>query len=300
MSRNRYALIAIAAAAAMAVSACTGTAPAEPKPWPNVGTGGAVAAPTSATVKSPVWVTAPWTGKVNKNEKDDQYGSVPVPGIVIAQQRGSASPGRCTIGPAVYSADHGPGFVTAGHCDKLPGSPLLLYPTPSTSFDSAQQIPGRYLETEARDTADMGSGLVSDSTMVPVSAIDPTATKIADRYAVAGVLTATAVEQLLPGTPVCFDGSSSGVVCGDLLNSNEDGRIRFDVSSLEGDSGAPVFLLDQRHRAVLIGIHKGGNGITASATYLDPALMRLGASVLLAPSVEPMDGPGLSPRIRLS
>lgn len=298
MSTNRYAFVTAAAITAVALSACSATSPAEPKPWPNVGTGGAVAAPTSATVK-PVWVTAPWTGKVNENQAGDQYGATPVPGITIAQKQGEASPYRCTIGPAVRTADATRAFLTAGHCDKTPNSALFTYPSPDISGADAQQLPGLYTRTEARQTPDIGTGLVSDSTLVPVTAVDSTATKIADRYPIAGVLTTAAVKQLPVGTPVCFDGARSGVQCGQLTAANDAGVVRFDADGRIGDSGGPVFLLDQQNRAVLIGIVKGGleDGSDTSASYLEPALMRLGAAVALDPTAEPFTGNDFSVRI---
>lgn len=296
VSTNRYALTTAAAAAAVALSACSGTGAA--KPWPNVGTGGAVAAPTSATVK-PTWVTAPWTGKVNANQAGDQYGATPVPGITIAQKQGEASPYRCTIGPAVRTGDAGNAFITAGHCDKTPNSPLFVYPSPDISGADAQELSGRYTRSEAQQTPDIGTGLVSDSALVPVSTVASGATKIANRYAIAGVLTAAAVKQLPSGTPVCFDGARSGVQCGALTNANDAGVVRFDADGREGDSGGPVFLLDQQNRSVLIGIVKGGleDGSDTSATYLEPALMRLGAAVALDPAVEPFTGNDFSGRI---
>ncbi|OHU33358.1 hypothetical protein BKG79_22410 [Mycobacteroides chelonae] len=292
MSR-KYALVTAAVITAVALSACS---PTEPKPWPTAEA--AVAAPTSATVR-PVWVTAPWTGKVNANKAGDQYGATPVPGITIAQKQGEASPYRCTIGPAVRSADHGPAFLTAGHCDKTSNSPLFVYPSPDISGADALQLPGVYTRSDAHDTPDIGTGLVSDSALVPVTSVARPATKIADKYAIAGVLTTAAVKQLPAGTPVCFDGARSGVQCGQLTAANDAGVVRFDADGRIGDSGGPVFLLDQQNRAVLIGIVKGGleDGSDTSASYLEPALMRLGAAVELDPTVEPFTGNDFSDRI---
>lgn len=300
MNSRKYALVTAAAAAAVALSACAGTAPAEPMPWPNVGTGGAVAAPTSATVK-PTWVTAPWTGKVNANNnaKGIQFGGTPVPGVVIAQQVADSRK-SCTIGVAVQAADIGNAFVTAGHCDRAPGGALFLYPEADTTDAVAKQLPATFVKTDTHAVADIGTGLVSDSTLLPVSTVDRAATKIAGRYPIAGVLTTAAVKQLLADTPVCLDGAVSGLVCGRLVDADDDGLVRFDVGSRDGDSGGPVFLLDQQHRAVLIGIHKRGDGTTAAATYLEPALMRLGAGAMLDPSVQPMEGPDFSPRVTSS
>lgn len=300
MSSRKYAFATAAALAAVALSACSGTGGAEPKPWPSVGTGGVVAAPTSVTVK-PVWVSAPWTGKVNANNnpKGIQFGGTPVPGIVVAQQVAETRK-SCTIGVAVQAVDIGSAFVTAGHCDRAPGGALFLYPEADTTDADAKQLPSTFKKTDTHAVPDIGTGLVSDSTLLPVPAVDPAATKIANRYPIAGVLTAGAVKRLPTNTPVCLDGAMSGVVCGALTDANDEGLIRFDVASRDGDSGGPVFLLDQQNRAVLIGIHKRGDGTTAAASYLEPALMRLGAGVVLDPSVQPMDGSDFSPRVSAS
>ncbi len=297
VSTNRFALITAAAIAAVALSACSGTG--EAKPWPNVGTGGAVAAPTSATVK-PTWVTAPWTGKVNANNaaKGYQFGGTPAPGVVVAQQVADTRK-SCTIGVAVHAVDIGDAFVTAGHCDRTPGGALFLYPEADTTDADAKQLPTTFVKTDTHAVPDVGTGLVSDSTLLPVPSIDRAATKIAGKYGIAGVLATAAVKLLPTDTPVCFDGAVSGVVCGQLVDADDDGLVRFDADGHEGDSGGPVFLLDQQHRAVLIGLVKGGSrdGSNTTATYLEPALMRLGSGVLLDPSVTPMDGPDFSPRV---
>ncbi|WP_157896136.1 hypothetical protein [Mycobacteroides chelonae] len=298
MSRYHIALTTAAAAAAVALSACSAT---EAKPWPTaVVTGGAVAAPTSATV-APIWVTAPWTGKVNANNnpKGIQFGGTPVPGIVVAQQVAEARK-SCTIGVAVQAAEVGNAFVTAGHCDRAPGGALFLYPEADSTDADAKQLPTTFVKTDTHAVPDVGTGLVSDSTLLPVSTVDRAATKIAGRYPIAGVLTTAVVKQLPTDTPVCLDGAVSGLVCGQLVDADDGGLVRFDVGSRDGDSGGPVFLLDQQHRAVLIGIHKRGDGTTAAATYLEPALTRLGAGVMLDPSVQPMDGPDFSPRVTSS
>lgn len=295
VSTKRFTLIAATAAAVAALSACTGTT-AEPPPWPSAG--GVAAAPTSTTVK-PVWVTAPWTGKVNANNnaKGIQFGGTPVPGIVIAQQVAEARK-SCTIGVAVQAADIGNAFVTAGHCDRAPGGALFLYPEADTTDAGAKRLPASFVKTDTHVVPDVATGLVGDSTLLPVPAVDRAATKIADRYPIAGVLTTTAVRQLPPHTPVCFDGALSGVTCGALIDADDEGLLRFDADGREGDSGGPVFLLDSQDRATLIGLVKGGDadGSDTTATYLEPALARLDAVVVLDPSVRPMDGPDFSNR----
>lgn len=242
----------------------------------------------TAPAAAPVWVTPSWTGKVNENNAPthDQFGGVPTPGIVIAQQNGSSSPYRCTLGVAVRAAAGGSGFLTAGHCDEHPGNALQLYPTADVSGDDAKVLPKPYVPVD--ETAGV------DAALVPLDELTPAATLIAGRYRVAGVLTAAGVQQLVPlGTTVCVDGAVTGLHCGPRI-TDRDGRVAFAVATREGDSGAPVFAVDAQNRAALIGIVKGGDGGSFTATYLDTALLATGTAAQLDPTVIAFDGPGFS------
>ncbi|WP_052537978.1 trypsin-like peptidase domain-containing protein [Mycobacteroides abscessus] len=286
MSTKRYALIAATAAAAVAVSACSPTAPAEPKPWPNAGAGGAVAAPTSATVKTPefVWKNVDGQGHVefDTGKPATQYGSAE-PGVALLRGFDTGNIQACSIGPAVKS-----GFLTAGHC--------------STRGDSqAPRVAGvtQYAETSADGDKDLlGASTPVDGLDVAVietSNVSPDATRIADTWPVAGVLTAPGVQQLVPvGSSVCFSGAVSGVRCGERV-ADEGGQLVYSAPSEHGDSGAPVFVVNEDGRAALIGILNAGDDTGAdrksTAVYLETALMASGTAVKLDPGTVPFDAP---------
>ncbi|WP_078315401.1 hypothetical protein [Mycobacterium sp. D16Q16] len=287
MSRYHIALTTAAAAAAAALlSACS---PTEPKPWPSAGQ--AAAAPTSATVlpagspEKPAFTWQDVTGQGVEARRDSnpltlaQYGAVPVPGIQV-QHAENGEMHLCTIGPAVVPAmsQQVRGFLTAGHCAPAPGGvQQWLQHTPDG--DPTPLAPAT------------GSG---DTVAVWTAAVPTTATLIADTWPVAGVLTVAGVQQLVPeGAMVCVNGARTGVKCGPR-GTDEDGMITYDVATLQGDSGAPVFVVDQQNRAVLVGIHQDGNGFRGFASYLDPALRSV--RVQIAAGVAPLRGEGFSAR----
>jgi hypothetical protein len=111
-------------------------------------------------------------------------------------------------------------------------------------------------------------------------------TRIAGLYPVAGVLTKQAVKSLPADTPVCINGTRTGVHCGGLLSAGDaDVRWAWDATDDNGgDSGAAVFLVDAADNAVLIGVFHGNTADVASASYLDPALSSLGVEVVRDPS----------------
>ncbi|GAA4394391.1 chymotrypsin family serine protease [Tsukamurella soli] len=279
--------LTLIAALVTATAACTGPATGTAPTAVQAGAG------AGAGVSAPEWVTPSWTGRLNTNKGGDQYGATPLPGVVVAQQQGTASPYRCTFGVAV-SGPAGPAWITAGHCDETPGAPLFVYPTTSISGSDAVQLPDTYESAEAEESPDPATGLVSDSALLPVRTLAPAATMIAGHFPVEGVLTESAVKALPVGTTVCFDGAHSGVTCGPLTST--DGLIHFNVTGAPGDSGAPVFAVDAQDRAALIGLLKGGDTEvgTAYATMLDPALSRLHAHVKLDPSATHLTGTSFS------
>lgn len=286
MSRNRLALIAATAAAAVALSACTATSSGEPKPWPNVGTGGAVASETSAMVKTPTytWKNVDGQGHVefDTGKPATQYGSAE-PGVSLLRGFDTGSIQACSIGPAVKS-----GFLTAGHC--------------STRGDSqAPRVAGvtQYAETSADGDKDLlGASTPVDGldiAVIETSNVSPDATRIADTWPVAGVLTAAGVQKLVPvGGFVCFNGAVSGVRCGTRV-ADEGEQLVYSAPSEHGDSGAPVFVVNEGGRAALIGILNAGDDTGAdrksTAVYLETALMATGTAVKLDPHAVPFDAP---------
>ncbi|MBF9519528.1 hypothetical protein [Mycobacteroides chelonae] len=280
MSSRKYALVTAAAAAAVALSACSGTSSGEPKPWPTaVGTGGVVAAPTSATVRPTTFSWKDVTGQGVEAPRDSnprtfaQYGSVPVPGIQVQHAEGNEMH-LCTIGPAVVPdmAQQERGFLTAGHCAPAGGVQQWLQHTPDG--DPVPLAPA----TGAVNAGPVDVAAIWTSTQ-PRAAVA--------QWPVAGVLTQQAIRDLPLGTPICVDGSRTGVVCGGLTSVNSGGLLRFDAPGKKGDSGGPVFVVDEKNRATLIGIIKGGaeDGSDTTATYLDPALRALKAKALVDPAM---------------
>ncbi|ORA27390.1 hypothetical protein BST13_30500 [Mycobacterium aquaticum] len=255
-------------------------------------------------MEKPVWVTAPWTGKVNENKAGDQFGGTPVPGITIAQANGESSPSRCTLGAAVRTAEGAPAFITAGHCDERPGNQLWLYPSADISGVDTVHLPKPYTDvTDTDGKPDPDTGVVNDSALVPLSGLNPAATVIASRYRIAGMLTATAAKELAPKTPICFDGAVSGVRCG-VVTGDTGGVLGFSREPgapapfiSPGDSGAPVFVLDSQGRAALVGLlsERVGEGI-GWASYLDSALSKMNAAVFLDSKVAPFKGVDFSRR----
>lgn len=285
MSSKTFALTTATAAAAVVLSACSGTAPAEPKPWPNVGTGGAVASETSATVKTPEFVWKNVDGQGHEGERDAtqyraQFGLDPLPGVEIIHAKGSDAGDTvpCTLGPAVAA-----GYLTAGHCAQDYSADQYLMGSPTGD--------PRLLGTATPVVA----GPV-DAAVIETSRVSAGATQIGGSWPVAGVLTAAGVQQLVPlGSYVCFDGAVSGVRCGARL-ADAGEMIQFASGAKHGDSGSPVFLVNGDGRAALVGIVTTSDlSAITSATYLDAALMATGTAARLDPGTTPLDSaqPGL-------
>lgn len=281
MSSRNLALIAATAAAAVVLSACSPTAPAEPKPWPNVGTGGAVASETSATVKTPEFVWKNVDGQGHEGERDAtqyraQFGLDPLPGVEIIHAKGSEAGDTvpCTLGPAVTA-----GYLTAGHCAQDYSADQYLMGSPTGD--------PRLLGTATPVVA----GPV-DAAVIETSRVSAGATEIGGSWPVAGVLTAAGVQQLVPrGSYVCFDGAVSGVRCGARL-ADAGEMIQFASGAQHGDSGSPVFLVNGDGRAALVGIVTTSDLSTVTtATYLETALMATGTAVKLDPHTVPFDAP---------
>ncbi|AUN38644.1 hypothetical protein ASU32_00310 [Tsukamurella tyrosinosolvens] len=212
----------------------------------------ASASPTART-----WVTIP----------DNILANVPRRTSLI-QVRGATN-GNCTAGPAVAPAasPRTRGYVTAGHCDKAPGAPVSI-----TGGGS-----GTYTGTTTTDPYGVTTLWGAPST----------ATVAGGRYKVAGVLTEAAVKALPGDTPVCIDGKSSGLHCGTLLDADEDGIELDRTRTQPGDSGAPVFLLDEMSQtATLIGILDATSGEFAYVTYLDRALAQTRSKALVDPQAQ--------------
>lgn len=271
--KRRHALLVGLAAAGLAVSACSNGAASESRAWPT---------PSPVSADAPVWADV--TGQGVEAPRDStqyraQYGSTPAPGIEIVHAK-TQTPGDtvpCTLGPAVSS-----GYLTAGHCAKgfSPDQYLVGSPTGDLSLlGAAESVNGPV------DAA------VIKTSRTPV-------TRIAGTWPVAGVLTQAGVQKLVPvDSFVCFAGAVSGVRCGPRI-ADRNGLVAFSGVSVEGDSGAPVFVVDPAiKRAALVGILKGGNDTSSTATYLESALLATGNAARLDPDTEAFDGASYSQRI---
>ncbi|WP_017205597.1 hypothetical protein [Mycobacteroides abscessus] len=271
MSKTRLALVAAAAVAGVALSAC------------STNTAGEAVSDRGGPVK-PVWVdpTADGPVAVQLDDYQEQFNLVPVPGVKITHTTDAAGGDMCTIGPAVSPAalPEARGFLTAGHCNST------IDPSQVIFRDRHGSVRTRLAPaTGVVNELDPDTGKWVDAAALWTSTVDPTAVKIAGRWSVAGVLTVAGVKDLLPvGAPLCSTGANSGVKCGKVQDTSGD-RIRFDAKGGPGDSGGAVFTVDDQGRAHLVGIVKGGaeDGSDTTATYLDPALGRLGAHALVDP-----------------
>lgn len=248
---------------AVAVSACStavGGVPAAETP--SVTT---AAADTSA--ESPyvaVTVTPPQVGNDGV-----QYGRLPYPGIAIGQHQADGRTKDCSLGPQVRSGSR-TGFLTAGHCDRTPGGEVFVFADP----DAKQPVLVGVISDADVATAPSPD---RDVAILWTDSADPSATRIAGRYPVVGVMPTEQVRKLPAGTPICVDGAWSGVHCSDLISADE--KIRYEHGTEGGDSGGPVFVVDREGRATLIGIHRGH----------DPDMPTVGEATILAAALDHLD-----------
>lgn len=273
MCKRRFALTATAVLATVAMSACSTTGVAgEAAPAAD---SSIMQQATTVTPAEPQYIDVSGTVELPRDSFGSQYGGKPHPGIAIGQHQSDGSTKDCTLGPAVASA-RGRGFVTAGHCDQTPGGQVFVF----ADIDGAEPVSIGVI-TGAEDKP--SSQGYSDSAVIWTEAVDPAATKIAGRWPVTGVMTAAEIRRLPAGTPICIDGAWSGVVCSPLEAA--DDKIRYADIGDGGDSGAAVFVVDEKGGATLIGLLRGSDGDNPNigvATFLEPALQRLGATALTA------------------
>ncbi len=283
MSRRAAQIAAVAITAAAAIAGCSTTVSGEARP--SSAFKAATAEVTPDKDASP-WVMPSWQGRLNSDTHGSQYGPVAVPGVVVAQDQG------CTVGPIIVRGWQR-GFLTAGHCDERPGETVRLFADANGEQPiDLGPITGA-VDDDSSPTAviDFGAVWPRDPSVVGSSQINR-------HYAVAGVMTAEAVKTLNPGTPVCISGAVTGVKCGPLLAADDHGLARIALTRNPGDSGGAVFVVAAGDRAALIGLVRGGaeDRSNVIATYLEPALDRLGADVVLDRGAAPFTGADFSPR----
>lgn len=268
-SRNAAPLIA-ALATALAVSACSTSVEGQPVAAPTVQSSGVT--PT-AVVQPLRWVDVQAEApELDHDSVGARFGSAVYPGIGLTQVGPDKSTVDCSAGPAVTG-----GVVVAAHCDAAPGGRVQIYPN-------------------AKGSNPIPVGVISDRTLQQVApvrdfallrtAVAPGATKIAGRWAVAGVLNEESAATALPvGSPVCVNAAYTGIRCGAVLSTDDDGELHINVRTEIGDSGAAVFAVNaDTNAATLIGIVRGGDKSTSTATYLSAALDKLHVSALVDPT----------------
>lgn len=290
--KTRVVSTAVALAATAVLAACSP---------PVSGTPAAAAGATelkSATVPvrvpplapAPKYVDVSDTGELAWDRAEPYptaWAPVPTPGAAIFH----SVDGMCTLGPAIRSDDGlYDGWATAGHCNPLGGDRMQSL---NSSPEQAELPLAAMSDVEDGDPASDSGAIWTD---VAGSAL------VAGRP-VAGVLTASGVEELPPTTPVCFAGSVSGVECGRLMGIDGDGQAQFSVAPQHGDSGAPVFLATPAGSVVLLGILANrwddAGSPAGFANLLDQVLTRMNATAMVVPAaVRDVAGlPGFSTRV---
>lgn len=231
----------------------------------------ALSAPTAAAAP----VAGPWvsiagvygSGEVSNFTAADQ----PQPGVSI-MQTGDFAITTCTASWAVVSARLDVGYLTAGHCDKNQGAPIWMY----ANNAGTKKLSLSPLQNAERGVDGTGHG--HDSALFflpPTQQATGYGTDVAEGVKLRGVMSVSQARQLPAGTPVCMNGSRSGLTCGPLIAAR-DTDLEWGGGAVEGDSGAPVFVVDRRGDAMAIGMLQRGPTQTDNfATYLAPVLSRL-------------------------
>ncbi|WP_165824220.1 hypothetical protein [Tsukamurella pulmonis] len=206
-----------------------------------------------------------------------QFSGVPVPGAALLAWGASDEGSMCTLGVSVTVAGR-PAFVTAGHCETQPaGGAQQLVAEAKRGGRLVDLGPLGRVKDEKDDPS--AGGILEDAAVVHTPAGSPA--RIAGTWPIVGSMSIDETRALPIGTPICVDGAKSGVRCSALISAPGD-RIRFSAITVEGDSGAPVFVV-AAGAATVIGIHKGLDDLGAStATFIEPALARMGATLLTA------------------
>lgn len=288
---NRHAVAAtvtgIVTVTVAATAACSTPVPGTPIASEHgTVTGTSTVTTTAAPAQQSRWVFPTWTGKVNAEAiAGHQWSAIPIPGAATLHHSpdGGTKYQTCTIGPAISDAGGSPGFLTAGHCTK----------------QSEQFV----IDSQSGTIALYGSGspaltnLDAASVSAPVTAA---VTRIADRFPIAGVLTAKAAAALDPGTPICLDGAASGVTCGTVVsNPGSLAGLTTSAIGVPGDSGAAVFVIDAAGNAALVGLHNGGDASTSTVVLLEPVLDALNADVIIDRGTAPATGDDFSTRTQV-
>ncbi|WP_253861806.1 S1 family peptidase [Mycobacterium asiaticum] len=175
----------------------------------------------------------------------------------------------CTAGFLVRKASGQTGVLTAGHCNKTGEASKVIMNAGSVPYQTVGTFGPTISEGERGEAHDIGL-IWLDSEEVPhIPAIAATSTPVSG---VAG--------ELRIGQQLCKFGMKTGrTECGQITDVTES-KVVFLAASQCGDSGGPVYLLDD-DRAAAVGIHiRGGRpndphpGCSVPATFSVAELVR--------------------------
>ncbi|MFA5709948.1 hypothetical protein [Mycolicibacterium sp.] len=250
----------LSVAATALILCCTATPAAHAAPAPS---GPWVAIAGVYGTEEPVAITA---------------GDRPQPGVTIASQVDARTSRMCTISWPVVSANDDVGYLTAGHCQTRTGAPLWMF----TDKSSGSRMFLSPLQNRERGVDK--AGIVHDTAVFFLTSDQQErdyGIAVAPRVRVRGVLSTSEVRALPRGTPMCMNGARSGVTCGPLLRAGSS-EVQWGGSAIQGDSGAPVFVVDAAGDAMAVGMLASGPSDTENyVTYLAPVLTRLKLRVLV-------------------
>jgi len=182
--------------------------------------------------------------------------------IGVYDSNGNAA-GTCTLGFLATGTDGRHYAFTAGHCDH--GGPVMM---PYQTEGNFQRV-GQSAES------------VHEATWPDIAAIKldgnlPLDIRVLSRRPVTGV-----TSTLRNGDKLCFYGMRSGRQCGEAFVATMDGAsVGFSAPAIPGDSGAPVYKIEQDGSATAVGILKGSDdSFGASATLIAPFLTKWGLTL---------------------
>lgn len=273
--------LAAVAAILVAVTALASCADTGDRAAPEATNIAAAPTVTEATASAPKYLDVSGEGPARLDPAIPQYAADPAPGILISRKTTQQSPdgtAGCTLGPAVTVGGRA-AFLTAGHCSEG-GTPQYASTGPGATDILAL---GPAVQSLDESDGPKNTNRVFDDRALIFTPRAAGDSLLGQTWPVVGGLSVDDTRRLPVRTPICIDGAYSGVRCGKLITATGD-RLRFDHVTRDGDSGAPVFVV-VRGKATVIGIHRGvdpANGAVGEATFIEPALLSLGAQLVTA------------------
>ncbi|GAA1087327.1 hypothetical protein GCM10009648_28480 [Tsukamurella spumae] len=249
-----------------------------------------VAATTTARYSGTLPASGPWVSVSPRSFPRDQdgwaYGVEPAPGIAAFQAESGGDLGGCTIGFPIADSKGTVAFLSAGHCDRRNGERLKMFTTPDNAYSlelgDYQQGRDDVSPSGAPDTPIAGA----PSRDYAVLTMGPQlyrsySTRLAPGVRLRGMMPTNAVQTLPNGTAICRNGARSGITCGPLISAT-DKTFSWRATSIKGDSGSAVFVVNASGEALGVGImsQTSADG-SAIATYLAPALRQFGLDLVL-------------------